>query len=324
MWRNLVTVATLLAGAFCWVALLTADEGGPRRGAGTERTGATGVASRPSGDRRREAEPDQSRFAGTWRGEAVDFPEDGSSTDPVTIKLTRSNDGGLEGVALERFAHAGEARLEEIHVTGDRVEFKVRHRTGVNMRVTLGLRNGKLKGEGIPIRSDEDRCHIVLTRAEKGDSSDDKLTAPDLAAAANFDGRWVGAVRDRPNKGDGHHWLIVDVAVDKQQGTLQIITMGDYQESYDEHIDDAKIRNGKLTFQLVDRVGVTATISLWSRAGEKNLLWGEAVPHENAAGARDIELKRADKREYERWGEHRRLVVDPSQRRTGTDRGGRR
>ncbi|MBC8875876.1 MAG: hypothetical protein H8E44_41150 [Planctomycetes bacterium] len=235
----------------------------------------------------------------------------------MNVKLILSKSGLLKGVASSRFTGGGETQLDDIYVTGDRIEFKVRHRTGVDMRVTLALRNGKLKGEGIPIRSDEDRCDIVLTRAEKGNPPHGKPTAPDLANAATsggdavkYEGRWVGAVKDRPGKGDAHHSFIVDIAVNKKEGTLQIITMGSYQQAYDEDIDDAKVRDGKLIFQLVDSREDTATISLWSQPGDKDRLWGEAVPQKDPAAARDIELKRADTHEYDQSGEHRRLVLD--------------
>ena len=103
-------------------------------------------------------------FAGLWRGTAVDKPEDGTSRDPLGIKLTISESGRLEGAAFDDFARSQEARLEDVYVVGDRLEFKVRHRTGVQMWVTLGLAGNTLKGDGIPIRSDESRCDIVLQR----------------------------------------------------------------------------------------------------------------------------------------------------------------
>ena len=112
--------------------------------------------------------PQLSDFAGLWRGTAVDKPEDGTSTDPLGIKLSISENGRLEGVAFDRFAGGEEARLEDLYVVGDRLEFKVRHRTGVRMWVTLGLVSDELKGDGIPIRSDESRCDIVLRRQRPG------------------------------------------------------------------------------------------------------------------------------------------------------------
>ena len=348
MWRNLVVATALLVGGFCLEALCAKDGGftgsetgavhssamaesddsaevllsgetsssepttpvdsGPRRrGLGARRT------NEPRTTGLRRPEPKLSDFAGLWRGEAVDYPEDGTSTDPVGIKLTVSESGKLEGVAFDEFAGGDETPLEDVYVAADRIEFKVRHRTGVKMRVTLGLAGNTLKGEGIPIRSDEDRCDIVLERSEQRDQPRGKAVDAELAGAKGFDGRWVGVVKDRPEKGEFRRSLIVDVSVDKPAGTIQIITMGGYQQSYDDHIDDAKVQNGKLAFQLMDREGVTATISLWSRPGEKNKLWGEAVPPDGAAPVRDVELTRADdRREYTHWGGHRRLVVDPS------------
>jgi hypothetical protein len=110
------------------------------------------------------SEPQLSDFAGLWRGTAVDKPEDGTSTCPLGLRLTISEDGRLEGVAFDDFAGGGDADLQDVYVVGDRLEFKVRHRTGVQMQVTLGLAADTLKGDGIPIRSDESRCDIVLRR----------------------------------------------------------------------------------------------------------------------------------------------------------------
>ena len=334
MWRNLVVASGLLVGGFCSGVLLAQDDARPRSGGGTVRKGATRADFRPlgatrdgfrrTGERPSKPETQLSDFAGRWHGKAVDYPEDGSSTDPVGIKLSISS-GRLEGTAFDRFADGDEARLEDVYVVGDRLEFKVRYRTGVQMRVTLGLVGDKLKGEGIPIRSDEDRCKITLERCRKPDQPRVTMSEQELAAAESFDGRWVGVVKDRPEKGNSRHSLIVDVAVNKDKGTVQIITMGAYQQAHDDHIDNAKVRNGKLTFPLVDREGVLTTISLWSQPGEKNRLWGEAASPDGAGPAGDVKLTREDgPREYRYSRGYRRLVVDPSQLPTETDFGKRR
>jgi len=323
MWTKLVVAHALLVGGFCSAALLAQDAARPRPEAGGERAGSAAAGRRRTGERTtaglRKPQPRLGDFAGLWRGKAVDYPEDGGSTDPVGIKLTVSEGGQLEGIAFDEFAGGEETRLEDVYVVGDRLEFKVRYRTGVKMRVTLGLARNKLKGEGIPIRSDEDRCHITLERSEGPERPGHKAADMELAGAERFDGRWVGVVKDKPDMGDFRHSLIADIAVDKHAGTMQIITTGDYQQASDDHIDDAKIQNGKLTFQLVDREGGLATISLWSQPGERNRLWGESVPRNDAAPVRDVELTRADgRREYKHCGGYRRLVVDTPVPSTGT------
>jgi hypothetical protein len=108
--------------------------------------------------------PELSDFAGLWLGTAAEKPEDGTATDPLRIKLTVSEDEQLEGVAFGRIAGDGETPLEDIYVVGSRLEFKIRGRTGVQIQVTLGLKGDRLKGDGIPIRSDQSRCDILLTR----------------------------------------------------------------------------------------------------------------------------------------------------------------
>jgi len=256
-------------------------------------------------------EPQLGDFAGVWHGTATDKPEDGTSTDPIGVQLAIDENGQLEGFVFERFADGGRAPLEDVYVVGDRLEFKVRHRTGVQMQVTLGLADETLRGDGIPIRSDEDRCDITLKRSEQEDDPNGEGQA---ASAKAFDGRWIGVVKNKPGRGDFRHSMIVDVSVKDRDGAVQVITMGDYQHNYDDHIDDAKVRNGKLVFRLMDRHGVEVTVSLWSQPGEMNRLWGECDPQSDEAPVRIVELKRTDgPREYDDSGEYRRLILDPAQ-----------
>jgi len=110
------------------------------------------------------SKPQLSDFTGLWRGKAVDKPEDGTVTDSLGVRLIISESGQLEGTAFDRFVGGAETPLQHVYVAGVRLEFEVRHRTGAQMRVTLGLADGQLKGDGIPIRSDESRCDILLKR----------------------------------------------------------------------------------------------------------------------------------------------------------------
>jgi hypothetical protein len=267
--------------------------------------------------RRRSSEPAPKArlndLAGQWCGKAVDYPEDGSSTDPVSIKLIVSEEDELKGFAYNDFVDIDEARLDDVYVVGDRLEFKVRHRTGVKMRVTLSLANNTLIGEGIPIRSDEDRCHIELKRQRPEPSSPRGNVNGELAGAERFDGRWVGVVTDKSKRLDFRRSLIVDISIDKHDGTIRVITMGGYQQAYDDHYEDVAIQNGKIAFPLTDCEGTPTAISLWPD-GRNNRLVGQAVPpRDSDVSVRDIELRRADgPREYE-WrngllrlvGEHR-------------------
>ena len=91
-----------------------------------------------------------------------------TATDQVGIKLSVSESGHLEGIAFDHFTGGDEARLEGVYVVGDRLEFEVRHRTGVKLRVTLGLAGDTLKGDAIPIRSDASRCDVILRRQRPG------------------------------------------------------------------------------------------------------------------------------------------------------------
>ncbi len=111
-----------------------------------------------------ERRPRPAEFTGTWQGEALDKPQDGSATSVLVVKLTISADDQLQGVASGTFSGGEEVPLEDVYVVGRRLEFRVRHRSGAQMQVTLSLGDDTLTGDGIPIRSAEARCDIVLKR----------------------------------------------------------------------------------------------------------------------------------------------------------------
>ena len=268
-----------------------------------------------TGERNR---PQLNDFAGLWHGEAIDYPEDGNSTDAVRLKLRVSDSDRLEGYAFGEFVDADQAQIEDVHVTGDRSEFKVRHRTGVMMRVTLGFRGNKLKGEGIPIRSDEDRCDISFERPGKPGRPSDRTRSVDSAGAERLDGRWIGTVKGRSKESDFHRSLIVDVAVDERDRIVQVITMGSFQQAMDDHFDNAKVINGKLVFELVDCEGSVNKIRLWHDPDQpdpdkRDRLHGEALPMDSDVPARAIELTRTKSRRYAGHGGLRRLILDSAQ-----------
>ena len=105
------------------------------------------------------------RFAGVWTGLAVDKPEDGSSSNSLTVVLKVNEYSQLTGEALGGFVKDDRCKLENLKISGNRISFELAHRIeNLRMGVTLELRDGKLKGEGSPINFDEDRCDIVLQR----------------------------------------------------------------------------------------------------------------------------------------------------------------
>ena len=270
--------------------------------------GATRSARRRIGEKLpEESQTDLGDFAGTWTGKAVDYPEDGSSTDVIGIELRVSDDGELQGIAFDDFTGNEKAPLEDVYVTGSRVEFKVAHRTGVTMRVTLGLADGKLEGEAIPIRSDEDRSSITLKRGEKADPPE--VTDSKEADEEGFEGRWVGTVKDREEQGDSRSAWIVDVSVGEDGDTAEIVTMGDFQQAYDDHFDDVKIDDGKLSFAVVDNGGTKVTVTLWLHGEKNDRLQGQVVA-DPTTKVRDVQLSRSDDRREDRSGELRRLILD--------------
>ena len=107
------------------------------------------------------------RFEGVWSGIAVDKPGEGTSKDPLTIRLSTSPTGQLTGQAAGRFVARGFTELHDIQVKGDQLSFIVIHRIGMRMQITLKLIDHELHGEGIPIDIDEDRCDITLSRVRE-------------------------------------------------------------------------------------------------------------------------------------------------------------
>jgi len=105
------------------------------------------------------------RFAGMWRGLAIDKPEDGNSRDSLALELKVDRSGRLTGSAAGNFVDSNYCRLQNVKLDGNRLSFELRHRIqGMRMGITLELRDGVLQGEGAPIDQDEDRCDITLQR----------------------------------------------------------------------------------------------------------------------------------------------------------------
>jgi hypothetical protein len=109
-------------------------------------------------------QPDE--FRGRWQGMATDKPEDGNSRDDLVLELEAGPEGTVTGRAAGDFIAAEMQRIENGRIQGDRLEFEIRHRTGVRMRIWLELQNDTLQGEGLPIDSAEDRCDIRLKRVQ--------------------------------------------------------------------------------------------------------------------------------------------------------------
>lgn len=125
-----------------------------------------GFGSR-GGAKRPEAPPGEATtrtLSGRWIGMAVDKPGDGTSKDPLWLELKISGDGRLHGTALW-LETSRECKLDEGRVDGNQLRFIFRHRAGTRMSVTLALKHDQLRGEAIPIPTEEgDRCDIVLSR----------------------------------------------------------------------------------------------------------------------------------------------------------------
>jgi beta-lactamase regulating signal transducer with metallopeptidase domain len=112
-----------------------------------------------------------SRFAGVWSGMAVDKPGDGNSRDSLTLVLKISEQGRLTGTASGDFVKGGLSELKNLKLMLNRkgsaigISCEIAHRiAGLRMRVTLGLEDGTLKGEALPIDFDEDSCDILLKK----------------------------------------------------------------------------------------------------------------------------------------------------------------
>jgi beta-lactamase regulating signal transducer with metallopeptidase domain len=107
-------------------------------------------------------------LGGLWYGLAIDKPGQGTSVDAIVVDLTEARGGKTTGAAYGRFSQSSAQKLKKLRAEDGIVEFEMIHRTGMRMKVSLKLKDGKLVGEGIPIDSDEDACDITLQRARPG------------------------------------------------------------------------------------------------------------------------------------------------------------
>ncbi|MGB2823096.1 MAG: M56 family metallopeptidase [Phycisphaerae bacterium] len=107
-------------------------------------------------------------LGGLWYGTAVDKPGQGTSVDAIVVDLTEAKPDQAAGAAYGRFSQSSAQKLKKLRAEDGVVEFEMVHRTGMRMKVSLKLKDGKLVGDGIPIDSDDDACDITLQRARPG------------------------------------------------------------------------------------------------------------------------------------------------------------
>lgn len=106
--------------------------------------------------------------AGLWYGLATDKPGQGSSVDAFVLDLRKGKGGRLAGALYGHFSRSSPQEVRNLRADGDRLEFEAIHRTGIKMKVTLTLKDGKLVGEAVPADVDDDACDITLQRPVKG------------------------------------------------------------------------------------------------------------------------------------------------------------
>jgi hypothetical protein len=103
---------------------------------------------------------------------AIDKPEEGTSKSDFQLQL-RAPNKQLTGSATGSFVKDNYCELRNLQIDGRTLYFEVDSRIeNLQMKVFLNLKDGKLKGEGIPINAVEDRCDIVLTKIKRPRTSD--------------------------------------------------------------------------------------------------------------------------------------------------------
>jgi len=103
-------------------------------------------------------------FLGTWVGD-MGGPQDGAdSRESLRVTLHAEGNASLAGSAEGFFLPPGGAALERIRFRENRIEFEVRHRAGLIMRITLERDGNTLAGRAMPVLVDGDPCRVVLAR----------------------------------------------------------------------------------------------------------------------------------------------------------------
>ena len=105
---------------------------------------------------------------GLWYGLATDKPGQGTSVDAVVLDVRRGPGEKVAGALYGHFSRHSAQKVKALRVEDGEMEFEALHRTGIRMKITLKLKDGKLVGDAVPIDVDGDACDITLQRPVKG------------------------------------------------------------------------------------------------------------------------------------------------------------
>ena len=244
-----------------------------------------------------------SHFVGVWSGKAVDKPQEGSSSDTMTVVIPeRPTKGKWQASILGSFAADEKSQIVELKLKNGKLKFRAQARDG-DMTVWLGRdRSGKrLIGEAKPAgrdpRGDGRDIELALTTG---------LRKPADVKAGEFVGSWGGKAIDKPKEGISKDTLTVVIPERPARGKWQALILGSFTYDGKPQTVELKLNDGKLTFSAKARDGDMAVRLSLDRSGKR--LIGEAEP---TTGDPILSSPKGDARDIE-------LTLAPSQRiRTG-------
>jgi hypothetical protein len=108
-------------------------------------------------------------FVGTWMGETVDKPGEGSTSDIMELYVEEISKSTLDVFVLGTFALDGNQRIEKIHLVDDKIGFNMSAMDGKTV-VWLGFHpteKDKLIGESFALEPTCDGRTIELTREKE-------------------------------------------------------------------------------------------------------------------------------------------------------------
>ncbi len=136
-------------------------------------------------------------FKGVWIGQTTDKPEEGSSTDTITLHILEPSETDWKGSVSGSFARNGKQGITNIRFVDQRITFRTKSRDGGAI-VWLGLhptQDDTLVGESFALGSGDGR-NISLGKTPKPlfDEGRDKIIVEDLAL------RLLVAIREKEDE----------------------------------------------------------------------------------------------------------------------------
>ena len=106
-------------------------------------------------------------------------------------------------------------------------------------------------------------------------------------------GKWKGEARDVPGTGNSRDDMSLEISEGGQFDVFVVRVRGKFVDDDQRDIDNARIEDGRLTFEMEARDG-KVSVALWPDPDNADKLKGEAKPIGEGADPRVIELERVE------------------------------